>query len=322
MRVPSILAYGLVTISALAPMLVSPVIVEAATQYPVSAAVGVNETVTPFSGSTYVETAAADDPTNHANIVVGTNQVVSQSTLLTKVAVSRSSDSGTTWSTTNPPYPSNPPNANIVDPSLAFDSSGNLYFSYLGVESVSSKQIVVSKSLDKGATWSSPLTVDANNPDKEMTTIDLTSTPSSHHNRIYVAYDRQINGYSQPIYVAHSDDGTTWSSQNQVQVYNSGGAYFAMPAVGPSGEVYVVSDDFCGGAQSSTGPCTITNGGQIAISKSVNGGADFTSLTPLQNGKTVNERVIASTAIAAPRCIFLSQSRLMGACPGPRRRYR
>jgi hypothetical protein len=96
--------------------------------------------------------------------------------------------------------------------------------------------------------------------------------------------------------VAHSDDGQTWSA---TPVYDSGGAYYASPAIGPSGELYVASDDFCGGLSNNS---CLSTGGQIAISKSTDGGSTFNALG-------TNEKIIAQTSIKAVS-ISLNSARL------------
>jgi hypothetical protein len=96
---------------------------------------------------------------------------------------------------------------------------------------------------------------------------------------VYVAYDTNPGGYSQPVVLAHSDDGLTWA---RTQVFDSGGEFGAFPSVGPNGEVYVAWDDWCGG-RTGAGFCFMDQG-QILLARSIDGGATFQP--PVQVGRT------------------------------------
>jgi len=177
-------------------------------------------------GHTYGSTAGAYDPTNHGNLF-GIADVPTSS----QTAAVRSGDGGTTWATTGMPLPSSPPNQFSTEPATAFDSAGALYAVSMGVTlsgSSISTQIVLSRSLDKGATWTNLSVVEgpARLPERPSIAIDTTNSP--YHGRIYVAYatNPRDNARSQPVILARSDDGVTW---RKTQLYDKGGDIGADP---------------------------------------------------------------------------------------------
>src|SRR2546427_3947182 len=168
------------------------------------------------------------------------------------------------------PLPGTQPNKFGFYPVSAFDAAGNLYESQLpfSVNGTSvSTQVVVSKSLNKGKTWLTPVTVESamSSPDKPLIAIDTTT--SAYRNRIYVAYDTNPSGQSQPVVVSRSDDGVTWA---RTQVADTGADFGASPAIGPEGEVYVIWHAYCGIRPGVCGYPT-----DILVAKSVDGGSTF-----------------------------------------------
>ena len=226
-----------------------------------------NVQVSPADNNIYSTTAAAYDPTNHANLDAAANLLSS-----TPVVGFRSTDAGLSWGMQPYPFPDGPPNRFGFYPGAAFDARGTLYGSSLAFDvrgGYLTTQVVVSKSLDKGKTWRGASTVEppSTNPEKPLIAIDTTASP--YRNRIYVAYDTNPSNYSQPIVVAHSDDGLTWT---RTQVNDFGGDFGAAPAVGPNGDVYVAWDDWCDRVGIF---CNST--GRILLAKSVDGGNTFTT---------------------------------------------
>ena len=237
-----------------------------------------NVQVSPADNNLYSSTAAAYDPTDHANLYAAANMLSS-----TPVAGFRSSDAGLSWGMQPFPLPAVPPNRFGFYPGAAFDSSGTLYGSSLAYDVQGGyliTQVTLSKSLDKGKTWTTTSTVEPPSANAEKPLIAVDTTASPYRKRIYVAYDTNPGGYSEPLVVAHSDDGLTWA---RTQVFDSGGDFGASPAVGPNGEVYVAWDDWCGG-RTGAGFCFMDQG-QILLAKSTDGGATFTA-APVQVGRT------------------------------------
>ena len=225
--------------------------------------------VSPPDSNIYSTTAAAVDPTNHANLFAAANMLTAPPD-----AGFISTNSGTTWSMSTVPLPGTSPNTFAFYPGAAFDASGALYFSsmpYSVTGTAVNTQIVVSKSFDKGSTWAAPATVESSNiPEKPLLAVDTTA--SSYHNRVYVGYDTNPAHGSEPLVMAHSDDGQTWT---KTQIVDTGGDFGAVPAVGPGGDVYVAWDDWCGFR--SGGTCQ-NSAGRILLARSTNGGASFDAL--------------------------------------------
>ena len=238
-----------------------------------------NVQVSPPDSNVYSTTAAAYDPTNHAHLFSAANMLNS-----TPVVGFASADAGLSWGVLPYPLPAAPPNRYGFYPGAAFDVSGNLYGSSLAYDVNAQgylvSQVVLSRSLDKGRTWVSTSTVEqpSATPDKPLIAVDTTASP--YRNHLYVAYDTNPGGFSQPVVLAHSNDGLTWA---RTQISDSGGDFGAYPAVGPNGEVYVAWDDWCGG-RTGAGFCLMDQG-QILLARSTDGGATFPA-APIQVGRT------------------------------------
>jgi len=141
------------------------------------------------------------------------------------------------------------------DPCVVFDATGNLYYGHLSNPSGGSwlDRIVVQKSTNGGAAWSSGVGIGLNPPkdqDKEWIAVDMTNSP--YWNRIYVSWT-EFDSYgsasptdSSRILLSRSTDfGQTWSTP--VRLSDRGGDCIdsdntvegVVPAIGPNGEVYV-----------------------------------------------------------------------------------
>ena len=225
--------------------------------------------VSPPDGNVYSTTAAAADPTNHVNLFAAANILTAP-----PEAGFISADSGSSWSMSTVPLPGTGPSTFGFYPGAAFDASGALYFSSMPFSitgTVVTTQIVVSKSFDKGRTWAGASTVEASNlPEKPLIAVDTTA--SAYNSRVYVGYDTNPTHGSEPLVMAHSDDGQTWA---KTQIADTGGDFGAVPAVGPGGDVYVAWDDWCGFR--SGGICQ-NPAGRILLARSTNGGASFDAL--------------------------------------------
>ena len=142
------------------------------------------------------------------------------------------------------------------DPCVIFDNKGNLFFAHLS-NPISGgywiDRIVVQKSTDNGVNWSNGVGVGFDPPknqDKEWLAVDRTN--SNFSNNLYAAWTEfdkygssDPNDSSRILFSYSNDESDTWS--NPVKVSDKGGNCIdsdstvegAVPAVGPSGEVYL-----------------------------------------------------------------------------------
>lgn len=252
------------------------------------AGVGPNLRVSPADTNVYSTTTAALDPANDGNLYASSNILTAA-----PVAAFASQDAGNSWAAAPLPLPAAAPNQFAADPSAAYDGSGALWETYLGFAvsgSLVATQLVAAESLNHGHNWTgTPIVVEpaSATPDKPLLAIDRSG--GAYQNRLYVAYDTNPNGRSQPIVVARSDGGSSWSRST---VYDSGGDFGATPAVDASGRLFVAWHDYCG-APDPLSACPFPQsgpGGRMLISRSNDGGASFTGLgaTPV---------TVATTAI-------------------------
>jgi len=171
-----------------------------------------------------------------------------------------STDSGATWGGVDVPLPPPLQGTNDTrfgsDPSLVFDSRGNLFYSYIVVyfgagNGVDGTQMAVARSTDSGKSYSQ-LTLfgfqgGSNHfNDKPMVTAD-TNSASPFRDRIYVAWDAASGGNATDggIHVARSSDaGATFSLARVDNPAGPSQGIGAVPFVGPSGEVYVAWNDY------------------------------------------------------------------------------
>ena len=229
------------------------------------------------------ETAVAVNPSNPLEMVAMANTFYLDSTPACQAPTGTtygtmtlygSSDGGVTWTYNCAPWPTDDTGSVGTqmfgsDPSVAWDSNGNAYASYMLVSSgsggVSSTSIVVAKSMDSGASWQSlgvvvdDLSNSATFDDKEMMTVDRTSNgPYSHPGRIYVIWDqnnREVLGYSD------SGQSGSWTI---VPVDGGSGEIGGDVAVGADGTLYAVWNDLFG-SRAQTGEATV-------FSRSTDGG--------------------------------------------------
>jgi hypothetical protein len=227
--------------------------------------------VSPSNGSYYTTTAVVADPKTPGTLFASANN-----TSLGHVTGFVSQDSGAFWTTSLLPNAVAPPNTYSFWPGPAYDNRGELYQSYTPFGSSATSvttQVAVARSTDKGQDWGNPGGVEPPTaaPEKSLMAVDRTSGPFQ--NRLYVAYDTNPSPQSEPIVVAHSDDGGSWSKSI---VADSGGDFGAVPAVGPQGQVYVAWDDWkwCPPAGCGTyGQAA----GRIEFASSVDGGGHFSA---------------------------------------------
>ncbi len=202
------------------------------------------------------ETFIAINPANGRNVITGSNEI--QRLPMRAMA---SSDGGATFTGADLPLP--PPRTSNgfdfgSDPSIAFDSTGNAYYSYIIVffsagGSINGTEMAVARSSDGGLNWTAtyfaPQTGEGQFNDKPMITVD---TGSAHHNRIYVAWDNATGNSSSikngnNVVVSHSDNGgVTFSAPVPASGNFTGktGGIGADPYVTSDGTLHVAWQDY------------------------------------------------------------------------------
>lgn len=205
------------------------------------------------------ETTIAINPSNTSTIVAGSNEIFC---LPMAGYVSTSGGAARTWKHSAPPLP--PPLTTNgqdfgSDPGVAWDTKGNVFYSYIVVffnrtfHAVQGSEMAVAHSTD-GLNWSATFfNANVGNGkfnDKPMIAVD-TNPSSPHKNRVYVAWDNASpkNGKSSDndvVLESHSDDGgVTFTTPAQVSPSQGGPAAVigSDPFVGPDGTLYVAWQD-------------------------------------------------------------------------------
>ena len=141
------------------------------------------------------ETSIAIDPSNPAHLVSGSNEIFTL-----PMAGYYSSDSGATWNGVSLPLPPAIRTNGYdfgSDPSVAWDTHGNVYYSYIVVFfgagfGVVGSEMAVARSSDGGKSWKATYfdfqTNEGTFDDKPMITVDNSST-SPRQGTIYVGFD-------------------------------------------------------------------------------------------------------------------------------------
>ncbi len=274
------------------------------------------------------ETSITVNPSNPKLLVGGSNEIVRL-----PMRGYFSSDSGKTWGAVDLPLPP-PATTNGVDfgsdPGVAFDTRGNVYYSYIVVffnrsfASIQGTEVAVAKSSDGGKSWPRVTFFNFNSGsgkfnDKPMIAVD-TNPNSPFRDSVYVGWDTVTSGKSSAndaLLLARSTDGGT-SFSNPVALNNLTGGprqvIGADPFVGPNGEVYVAWHD--------------VQHNLLMVNRSFDGGATFMILparerTSLTNGSRWTRRAVRSISAGMTRVMTLliqrptstSASRPMAASP-------
>jgi hypothetical protein len=170
-----------------------------------------------------------------------------------------SADGGATWGGVDLPLPP-PIGANGErfgsDPTLAFDSKGNLFYGYIVVffsanfGGINGTEMAVAKSTDGGKTYPTVTFFSFEGGenhfnDKPMITADVNSG-SPFKDNVYVAWDAALGGSpSGGIRVATSSDhGATFTITRADDAKGQGLSIGAVPFVGTKGELYVAWNDY------------------------------------------------------------------------------
>jgi len=187
-----------------------------------------------------------------------------------------SSDGGSNWGSVDLPLPplSGKNDTRFgSDPTLAFDTQGNVFYGYIvvffgGGKGINGTELAVARSSDGGQTYpqvsffSFQSGQDHFN-DKPMITADDNADSPSRDN-VYIAWDAASGGSSAGgIRVARSTDhGVSFTSTRVDNPGGPGRGIGAVPFVGPNGEVYVAWNDF-------------SEGNAIAFNRSLDGGVTW-----------------------------------------------
>jgi hypothetical protein len=264
------------------------------------------------------ETSITINPVNPKQVVGGSNEI-----FRLPMRAYFSNDGGKSFGAVDLPLP--PPESTNgtdfgSDPGVAFDTHGNVYYSYIVVfwnrtlSGVQGSEMAVAKSSDGGRTWPQVTYFNLSSGggtfnDKPMIAVD-TNPSSPYRDSVYVAWDTtggqqgKSSTNSAVLFSRSTNGGKTFSAPVAVNALTSGPTadIGADPVVGPNGEVYVAWHD--------------VQNSRIVVNRSLDGGVTF--------GEPVT---IAPTAIAFDSAIPPEASRdalLYPACSADRssRAYR
>ena len=187
-----------------------------------------------------------------------------------------SSDSGATWGGSDiplPPFKGANGTAFGSDPTLAFDTKGNLFYGSIVVyfgngNGINGTSLSVARSSDGGRTWPQAnffgFSGGSNHfNDKPMITTDRNAR-SPYRDRVYLAWDAASGGSATGggVLVATSADaGANFNIVRADDPSGPGRAIGAVPFVGPNGELYVAWNDY--------------RANNISFSSSMDGGSTF-----------------------------------------------
>ncbi|MEY2498031.1 MAG: hypothetical protein QOD12_1587 [Verrucomicrobiota bacterium] len=173
-----------------------------------------------------------------------------------------SSNGGATWGGVDLPLPP-PIGTNGIDfgsdPTLAFDTRGNLFYGYIVIffgngSGIKGTEMAVARSTDGGKTYSSVNFFgfeggSGHFNDKPMITAD-TNQNSPYRDNTYIAWDAAAGGsIGGGVRVAtSSDQGASFTIARVDDPKGPGHSIGASPSVGPNGEVYVAWNDYAANA--------------------------------------------------------------------------
>ncbi len=243
------------------------------------------------------ETSIAINPSNTSQIVGGSNEIFC---LPMRGYFSSQGGKSGSWGAVDLPLPGpQSPNGMLFgsDPTVAWDTLGNVYYGYIIVfwnpqfHNVTGSEMAVARSSNGGQTWTAtffnPNAGNGKFNDKPMITVD-TNPASPHFNTVYAAWDNasQRNGKSSAnddILVSSSTDhGVTFSSPVQAsRISGPSGVIGADPFVAHDGTLFVAWQD---GQNPAIRVSSSTDGGQTfgAAHLIASTLADFEVLPPAQ----------------------------------------
>ena len=146
------------------------------------------------------------------------------------------------------------------DPTLAFDTQGNVFYGYIVVffsngNGINGTEMAVAKSTDGGKTYPGVTFFSFESGtnhfnDKPMITADTNASTSPFRDNVYIAWDAASGGsIGGGVRVATSSDhGASFSTVRVDDPSGPGRSIGASPSVGPNGEVYVAWNDYVANA--------------------------------------------------------------------------
>jgi hypothetical protein len=218
-----------------------------------SLSVGANVDVSDECGP-QSETFITLNPSRPHSLAAGSNEIFRD-----PMRAYFSSDGGATWGGVDVPLP--PPlqgtndNRFGSDPTLAFDTRGNLFYGFIVVyfgngNGINGTEMAVARSTDGGQSYPMltrfSFQTGANHfNDKPMITAD-TNTKSPFRDNVYIAWDAASGGTSGGgvLLGRSSDHGASFSFTRIDATNGPGKSIGTSPAVGPNGELYVAWNDY------------------------------------------------------------------------------
>ena len=241
----------------------------------------------PLSVGSNVDVSNEDGPQSETSITVNpnnSNALVGGSNEIFRLPMRGyfSSDGGKNWGAVDLPLPP-PATTNGTDfgsdPGVAFDTRGNVYYSYIVVffnrffKSIQGTEMAVAKSSDGGKTWPQVTFFNFNSGtgqfnDKPMIAVD-SNLLSPFRDSVYVAWDNasfnagKSSANNALLFARSTDGGQSFSRPLALNALTGGpnAVIGADPFVGPNGEVYVSWHDI--------------QNNRLMINSSLDGGAMF-----------------------------------------------
>ncbi len=157
-----------------------------------------------------------------------------------------------------------PATARRFDPTVGFDANGRLYVGY-GVDDAGTRELVVAISTDGGSSFSYTAAVTDPTLDKFLLATGRDPSVATQQN-LYLTYvvDNGSGIRSNKVAIS-TDGGATFSQSAFISDQAVDDSSFAMPVVGPNGELFIIWDDFDDAVGQST----------IKFDVSTNAGASF-----------------------------------------------
>jgi hypothetical protein len=244
------------------------------------------------------ETSIAINPSNPSQIVAGSNEI-----FRLPMRGYFSSDGGATWGGVDLPLPP-PINANGFDfgsdPGVAWDTRGNVFYSYIVVffsptGRITGSAVAVARSADAGRTWTATFFNQSGGHgkfnDKPMITVD-TNPGSPFRDTVYVAWDTTVVAPPGPsstgVMLSRSTDGGRTFSAPVAVSPMGGGQRFGIgadPFASPDGTVHVAWNDLSQNIEEASSSNGGVSFGPVHVISPVN--IPIATVIPAQNSRGV-----------------------------------